>query len=112
MLLRTTGTDATDATDATTGSGCHNNDNYCYPRWFQMTCIVYGSHTATTLVPILPTICFRSDEEAPVEMRVLLCVIYLPYFVFPAWIAAIAACDPGFTEQLNSINNNIKIKGR
>ena len=49
-----------------------------YPRWFQMACIIYGSHTATTLVPILPTIWLRSNDEAPLEMRLLLVAIYLP----------------------------------
>jgi EXPERA (EXPanded EBP superfamily) len=64
-----------------------------YPRWFQMLSIVYGSHTATTLIPILPTIWFRDEEEAPMQLRLLLLLIYIPYFIFPAWIAGIAACD-------------------
>jgi len=64
-----------------------------YPRWFQMVSIVYGSHTATTLLPILPPIWFRSDEEAPTKLRLLVIMIYLPYLIFPAWIAAISACD-------------------
>lgn len=66
-----------------------------YPRWFQMACIIYGSHTATTLVPILPTLWYQEDPVPPWEKRILLVLIYLPYFVFPAWIAAIAAMDDG-----------------
>jgi hypothetical protein len=64
-----------------------------YPQWFQMLSIIYGSHTATTLIPILPVIWFRDDEEAPMKLRLLVVLIYIPYFIFPAWIAAIAACD-------------------
>ena len=88
-----------------------------YPRWFQMTCIIYGSHTATTLVPILPTLWFRGDDNdesgpPPIEMRILLIMIYLPYFVFPAWIAAIAAMDDGLLVKVDGDNSSKKIKGR
>ena len=27
----------------------------CYPEWFRMSCILYGSHVSTTLVPIIST---------------------------------------------------------
>jgi hypothetical protein len=65
-----------------------------YPRWFQMASIIYGSHTATTLIPILATIWFRDEEqEAPLHLRVLCLTIYLPYLIFPAWLAWIAASD-------------------
>lgn len=87
-----------------------------YPRWFQMACIIYGSHTATTLVPILPTLWFRDDNEpVPLEMRILLVMIYGPYFVFPAWIAAIAAMDDSDGDGRRIVgdeNNNKKVKGR
>ena len=64
-----------------------------YPRWFQMLSIVYGSHTATTLIPILPVILLRDEEEAPLQWRLLCFFIYLPYFTFPAWLAWIAVND-------------------
>lgn len=70
-----------------------------YPRWFQMSSILYGSHTATTLVPILPTIWFRDEEEAPLHLRLALLAIYLPYLLFPLSIALIAANDPGIQQE-------------
>jgi hypothetical protein len=62
-----------------------------YPRWFQLFSIIYGSHTATTLVPILPTIWFREEEEAPFMLRLVCLSIYLPYLLFPLGICYIAA---------------------
>lgn len=74
-----------------------------YPRWFQMLSVVYGSHTATTLIPILPVIFFRKEEEAPLELRLLCTLIYLPYFVFPACLAWIAANDDSDVTTANKI---------
>lgn len=36
-----------------------------YPRWFRMISIVYGSHTATTVIPLLSVILFRDKTVAP-----------------------------------------------
>ena len=99
-----------------------------YPLWFHRACIIYGSHTATTLVPILPTLWFQdinhnnnNDENEdwiapPLEKRILLVLIYLPYFVFPAWLAAIAALDGTDNNNNNNSNsnsdNNMKVKRR
>ena len=52
---------------------------------FRSACLIYGSHTATTLVPILATI--ATDPET--KKATLFC-FYLPYLVFPVWLVYIA----------------------
>ena len=58
---------------------------------FRSACLIYGSHTATTLVPILATI--ATDPETNWEQRATLFGFYLPYLVFPAWLVYIAVCN-------------------
>jgi hypothetical protein len=66
-----------------------NNDNeYHYPSWFRDACIVYGSHTATTLVPILCVI--LTDPGTIMTQKMVLCGFYVPYLVFPLWILYLA----------------------
>ncbi|EFJ40779.1 hypothetical protein VOLCADRAFT_108000 [Volvox carteri f. nagariensis] len=49
-------------------------------NWIRIPCIVYGSHVATTMVPILSEFLF-SPEAGP--KRLTLVSIYLPYLVVP-----------------------------
>ena len=60
-----------------------------YPQWFQTACILYGTHTATTLVPILTTL--WHNPETTIGEKLLTIGIYLPYLVFPLWIVYLAA---------------------
>ena len=55
---------------------------------FRSACLIYGSHTATTLVPILATI--ATDPETDTMQRATLFGFYLPYLVFPVWLLFIA----------------------
>ena len=55
---------------------------------FRSACLIYGSHTATTLVPILATI--ATDPETNWAQRATLFGFYLPYLVFPLWLVYIA----------------------
>jgi hypothetical protein len=43
----------------------HDED---YPSWFRSTCIIYGAHTSTTLVPILAT--FAMSQEMTISQKV------------------------------------------
>ncbi|CAJ1939051.1 unnamed protein product [Cylindrotheca closterium] len=52
-----------------------------YPRWFQKACLVYGSHVATTLIPINGTL-LVSSEMSPIQKMVTI-TIYSPYWIFP-----------------------------
>lgn len=52
-----------------------------YPRWFQILCILYGSHVATTLVPILTT--FWKSTHMTRTQAILTTAIYAPYLIFP-----------------------------
>lgn len=55
---------------------------------FRSACLIYGSHTATTLVPILATI--ATDPETDFMQRAKLFGFYLPYLIFPLWLVYIA----------------------
>lgn len=68
-----------------------NTARYSGSGWFKTTCLVYGSHAATTLIPILATTIFNEINSAP-EKAVLLS-FYLPYLLFPAWLIYICATN-------------------
>mmetsp|Transcript_37344 Transcript_37344/g.87104 ORF Transcript_37344/g.87104 Transcript_37344/m.87104 type:complete len:137 (-) Transcript_37344:319-729(-) len=64
------------------------------PPWFRSVCIIYGVHTATTLIPIFASI-LDPPPEVPVSTlseRAVLASFYLPYFLFPAYLVIIAMC--------------------
>lgn len=62
-----------------------------YPDWFRSVSIMYGAHTATTMVPILTIL--ATNEAASLQERVLVTSMYFPYLIFPLWILWIAATD-------------------
>ena len=53
--------------------------------------IIYGSSTATTLMPIFA--CILTDEETTIEEKAVLLSFYLPYFFFPLWLIMIAVSE-------------------
>lgn len=67
-----------------------------YPEWFRYACIAYGSHTATTMVPILATI--STNTEATWMERALLLSVYAPYLIFPLWILQVAVTSSSSTK--------------
>jgi hypothetical protein len=74
--------------------------------WVRIPAIVYGVHTATTLVPILGT--FFSASLLSASERAVLCGIYMPYLVMPVLIAWRAASRPAmFVETI--IENRSKL---
>lgn len=58
---------------------------------FRSLCMVYGSSTATTLIPIFASIVTDHDTTWR-EKGILLC-FYLPYFIFPLWLVVIAVFE-------------------
>jgi uncharacterized membrane protein YhdT len=68
----------------------HKKTTEQYPKWFQKSCLVYGSHVATTLIPIIGT--FVSSSDMTAQQKVITIGVYSPYFIFPllllfyAWI--------------------------
>lgn len=58
---------------------------------FRSLCLIYGSSTATTLVPIFSTILV--DQDTNVGEKGVLLSFYLPYFIFPVWLVVIAVCE-------------------
>jgi len=59
--------------------------------WFRPLCLIYGSHTATTLVPILATI--ATDPVSTFYQKIALFGFYLPYLLFPLWLVYIAVAN-------------------
>ena len=49
MMMMTTHSSASSA------SSFEKKVDDCYPEWVRMSCIIYGSHVSTTLVPIIST---------------------------------------------------------
>ena len=70
---------------------------------FRSLCMIYGSSTATTLIPIFASILTQRDTTVA-EKCTLLC-FYLPYIIFPLWLVAIAVCEE------NVFGKNLEKKG-
>ncbi|CAM9208811.1 unnamed protein product, partial [Phaeothamnion confervicola] len=61
-------------------------------NWIRIPCIIYGSHVATTMIPILhefATTSALSDAE-----RLKLILIYCPYLLVPLLLMTTMALDP------------------
>ena len=56
--------------------------------WFKPLCLVYGSHVATTLLPLLAS--HATNADANYIEKVVVILIYLPYLIFPLWLMFIA----------------------
>lgn len=56
---------------------------------FRTACLIYGSHTVTTLIPILVETV--TDDATTAAEKATLFGFYLPYLIFPAWLVFIAA---------------------
>lgn len=69
----------------------HPSTRLCGDGLFRSLCIIYGSSTATTLIPILSSII--SDEDTTIEEKGILLGFYLPYLIFPIWLVSIAVCE-------------------
>lgn len=59
--------------------------------YFRPLCLVYGSSTATTLVPILASI--ASDNDTTTSDKGVLFAFYLPYLMFPLWLTIVSVFD-------------------
>ena len=51
-------------------------------KWIRIPAVVYGSHVATTVLPILAEVAFST--EISFNEKLVLCSVYLPYFLIPA----------------------------
>ena len=63
-------------------------------KWIRIPAIIYGSHVATTVIPILAEVAFST--ELTFHEKLVLCSVYLPYFLIPAalvWVFGIST-DP------------------
>lgn len=59
-----------------------------WPDWFRSACLVYGSHTCTSMVPILTVL--LTNPESNVTQKCMALAVYLPYLLFPAWLLVLA----------------------
>lgn len=69
-------------------------------RWFRMACIIYGSHTSTTLIPILAVI--GLNPETTSMQKAVTLSFYFPYLFFPMWLVYIAASSDKVVEATGS----------
>ena len=81
-------------------------------NWIRLPGIVYGTHTATTLIPILADI-LHSGDIPSAAARAQLFFIYLPYLVIPAMIAVVlCANDQPFGARGNAPAKRAKARRR
>jgi hypothetical protein len=59
-----------------------------WPDWFRSTCLVYASHTCTTMVPILTVL--LTNPESSATQKCMALAVYLPYLLVPAWLLVLA----------------------
>uniref|UniRef100_A0A3B3SLD3 Transmembrane protein 97 n=1 Tax=Paramormyrops kingsleyae TaxID=1676925 RepID=A0A3B3SLD3_9TELE len=65
------------------------NPNNSYCRWIRTPAIIYSTHVATTLIPILAYILFNQFPNSPhpgpktSRERLTLMAIYSPYLIIP-----------------------------
>jgi hypothetical protein len=62
-----------------------------WPDWFRTACIIYGTHTSTTLIPILAQVIFNPDSNTVEKLMTV--SVYLPYLIFPVWLTVLAVMD-------------------
>lgn len=65
-----------------------NTEKFSGRGWFRSMCMIYGTHTATTLLPILA--CHCENGDATLMQKAMVIGIYLPYLFFPLWLLYIA----------------------
>ena len=57
---------------------------------FRLLTLVYGSHTTTTLIPILSSILCEDEGVTTMQEKCILFCFYIPYLIFPLWLIMIA----------------------
>jgi hypothetical protein len=62
--------------------------------WLKSACMIYSTHTTTTLVPMLGSIIAHAASDS--SRKILLFIFYFPYFIFPLWLSLIAAVSKDF----------------
>ena len=73
-------------------------------RWIRIPAIIYGSHVATTLIPILyHFIAADAMSQLTVTERLYLCAVYAPYLIIPLMLVYHMLTSPDYlpTNQLS-----------
>ncbi|PAA61451.1 hypothetical protein BOX15_Mlig015329g1 [Macrostomum lignano] len=79
-------------------------------RWIRIPAIIYGTHVATTLIPILAHIGYHDfTGETPqgpetLDDRLKVAGIYLPWFVWPALLVWRMCVSPFYSGQASATN--------
>lgn len=60
-------------------------------NWIRIPSIMYGTHVATTVLPIIAEILFSTLLS--LEQKLILFGFYFPYFAIPAWLALYMAVN-------------------
>ncbi|GFO48017.1 transmembrane protein 97 [Plakobranchus ocellatus] len=73
-------------------------------KWLRWPCLVYGTHVATTLIPIIANVFLQdfSSSKVPgprnLNERLRLISFYTPYFVIPVILVLDSLFSPVYTE--------------
>ncbi|CAK6970341.1 sigma intracellular receptor 2 [Scomber scombrus] len=87
-------------------------------KWIRTPAIVYSTHVATTLVPILAHVLFYQFPEEPhpgpqtPQERWLLVSIYAPYLLIPVLILLTMLMSSTYNPTSKSVNTSAKSKKR
>ncbi|XP_030009027.1 sigma intracellular receptor 2 [Sphaeramia orbicularis] len=85
-------------------------------RWIRTPAIVYSTHVATTLVPILAHILFYSFPSEPhlgpqtMQERWFLVSIYAPYLIIPVMLLLTMLLSSTYNHTSTSGNTSVKAK--
>lgn len=85
-------------------------------RWIRTPAIVYSTHVATTLVPILAHILFYSFPSKPhagpqtMQERWFLVSIYAPYLIIPVMLLLTMLLSSTYNHTSTSGNTSVKAK--
>lgn len=74
--------------------------------WFRSACMIYGAHTATTLIPILA--CHIFNPNASSLEKIMVVSIYLPYLLFPLWLVYICVISENIFGHAESSKSKTK----
>eukprot|EP00055_Hartaetosiga_balthica_P015507 m.91952 g.91952 ORF g.91952 m.91952 type:complete len:179 (-) comp8883_c0_seq3:4513-5049(-) len=74
--------------------------------WIRIPGIIYGAHTATTVIAVLADILFESYEGVTWNERLILALIYMPYLVIPlSYMWKMAVTEKPYVPEIEDVDD-------